>query len=181
MRLTKLAALAALAVPLAAGADMVLLIETSAGMERELRSIRAPAIAAGDRLAVMSFGGKPSLRQDFTADVVKLESAIRRLTLGGRHGGFPWSKPGMPREAPVFKAITAACRLFGPGSQAKRAVILLFGSEDFSEATDAARALAGTHAALYAVAVSKAGPGMPPGARTPPTTPGRVPGGAGQG
>lgn len=160
-------------VPLLA-ADIVLVLETGAGMERYLAPIRVPVIPAGDRVALMTLGGKPRLRQKFTSDQTVLDGAIGRATVAGIHVG-PWS--GIRTEAPVYKAITAACKLFDTAPPGKRAVIILFGSEDRAPSGEAVRAVAAAHASVYPVAVSKVGPpDWGDKARTPPTVPGRMPG-----
>ena len=178
MTIRPLIALLALALP-APAADIVLLLETGAAMDPVLASTRMPAIPAGDRVAIMTFAGKPRLRQAFTANWVALDGTLRRLSAGRMHIGAIASRPGIPAEAPVFNANGAACRLFEPGSS-RRAVIVLFGSEDYSPAGEAARTVSLAHASLYAVAVRKMGPPPAGGkARTPPTLPSRAPGSSG--
>lgn len=104
--------------------DVVLLLETSPGMQPYIAATAAPALAAGDRMAVMGFGKKTRVRQEFTDDHAALAKAVRRL--GGRflQIGSVWHS--MQPDARVYAAIAKACAMLPKGG----AVVMLFGSED---------------------------------------------------
>ena len=156
-----------------AATNTVVVLENSPGMETWLAQTAVPRLPRGDGMGIMTFSGKPRLRQAITGDRAMLRAALGRI-LSGRVGlGVPRRAPFS--SAPVFEAVSAAARLLaGKGGR----IILLFGSEQPRAALAAPelqQALLAAHIRLDAVAVRRSFPLAGPArdAQTPPTLPGR--------
>jgi hypothetical protein len=155
----------------ATATDTVVVLETNPGMEPWLARTVIPRLPLGDAIAIVTFSGKPRVRQQLTDNQEKLAGAMRRITVGNLHFG------SAPRRssAPVFTAVLAGARLLG--NRGGR-IVLLFGSEEGSGAPAGAeleKALTAAHIRLDAVAVRRGFPLAPSKrqAQTPPTVPGR--------
>jgi len=152
--------------------DVVLVLQEGSGMREALAATRLPVPGPDVRAALVSFGGKVKVRHEFTADWESLNRALRRLAPPIQVG----SRRGNPQEARVFLAIEQAAKLF-PKDQARRAIILLFASEDWSNPAAARGAIESSRAKLYAATVRRRDPSrwIDPKSQTPPTIPGPVP------
>jgi hypothetical protein len=160
------------AVSCVAATDTVVVLETNPGMEAWLARTVIPRLPPGDAMAIVTFGGKPRVRQQLTDNQEKLAGAIRKITIGNLHFG-----PAPRRSsAPVFAAVATAARLLGKNGGR---IVLLFGSEEGSGAPTGAeveKTLTAAHIRLDAVAVRRSFPLAPSKtqAQTPPTLPGRA-------
>jgi hypothetical protein len=165
-----------LAAVFAAASDTVLVLETSPGMERWLGQTTLPRLALGDAMAIVTFSGKPKLRQALTDDQARLEYVLQTIRKGRTSYGIVGRRaPG--KDARVYAAIAEAARVLG--SNGGR-IVLLFGSEEREgkpAPAELQRALAASHIRLDVAAVRRAFPIGPPArqAQTPPTVPGRYP------
>lgn len=165
-----------LAVAFAAAADTVLVLETSPGMERSLGQTTLPRLALGDAMAIVTFSGKPKLRQALTDDQAKLEYVLQTIRKG-RTSYAIVGRRAPAKDARVYAAIAEAARVLGPNGGR---IVLLFGSEEREgkpAPAELRRVLAASHIRLDVAAVRRAFPLGLPGrqAQTPPTVPGRYP------
>jgi len=156
-----------------AATDTVVVLETNPGMEAWLAQTTVPHIPLGSAVGIVTFAGKPKVRQTITDNQEKLTRALRRVTTGSLKFG-----PTVRRaDAPVFAAVMTAARLLGQGGGR---IVLLFGSEEHAMRPTAAelqQALAAARIRLDAVAVRRGFPlgGSRRDAQTPPTVPGGYP------
>jgi len=159
--------------------DVVLLLDTTPGMQPILARTEIASLRPDDRAALMTFTKKARLRQAFTSDRERLTGVLRRSSVGG-HGGIAFRQPQDNPEAHVFEALAAACRLFSSlpkDASRKRAIVVLFGDEDStSKPTFEAlkKMLLDASVSLWGVAVSKYDMTRRPDwtVQTPPTIPG---------
>lgn len=125
-----------LALPMAAaaasaGTDVVILVEDSPGFAPIASALVIPPIAPENRVAVLGFNSKTRLLGKFTSDQKQAEKAVRkaspRLQLGAGRGV-------QSKEIRVFDGLVAAAKLFDGDGSRRRAILLVFGSEDCCEA-----------------------------------------------
>jgi hypothetical protein len=113
--------------------DLVLLLQDSANAYAQRTDLQA--LQAGDRVAVMTFGGKATLRLPLSGDHAKAAKIIRapRNRFGLRLG----AGPGENRTA-LWDAVTDACDVFAdaPDPARRRVIIVLFTDEDKSPHTN---------------------------------------------
>jgi hypothetical protein len=113
--------------------DLILLLQDSANAHAQRTDLQA--LQAGDRVAVMTFGGKATLRLPLSRDHVKAAKLIRapRNRFGLRLG----AGPGENRTA-LWDALTDACDVFAdaPDPARRRVIIVLFTDEDRSPHTN---------------------------------------------
>jgi hypothetical protein len=158
--------------------DLVLVLQNSSRMAPYLDRTELSGLDAGDRVALVLFSGKPSLKVKFTEDAAKASAAVPRQKSQTkfRLAGMPPPGPGKCR---VWDALVYAAGLFrgDPDPARRRAVVVLFGDEDTSSKmtpADVKNALGQAHAILAAAAVGALLPmsKAPRIAGTPPTFPG---------
>ena len=104
--------------------DVVLLVEDSVPATRLARRTDLSAFSPGDRLAVMTFSGKQSLKLPLEEDYEKVERAIGKLDGSGTRFG----------RGRVWDAVAkAAGMLDGPRDPLlRRAIFVVFSGEDNS-------------------------------------------------
>lgn len=159
--------------------DLVLLVENTPGMQSSFSPADVQQLRSDDRTAVMSFSTKTRVIQPFTNDEKKVQAALRRSVT---HGFGPTWPPRSPK-ALVFRALRDAAREFQSlpfDATRRRAVILIFGTDDESQAPsldELKREFAAAQIHLYAIAVRRHDFAHAGHSRieTPPTIPGRTP------
>lgn len=113
--------------------DVVLLLQDSANIYAQRTDLQA--FRPDDRIAVMTFGNKATLRLPLTADHAKVAKIARapRGRFGIRLGAGPAERTGA-----LWDAITDACALFAdaPDGSRRRAIVVLFTDEDRSPHTN---------------------------------------------
>jgi Ca-activated chloride channel family protein len=136
-------------VPLA----LALLIDTSASMESNLRTAQDAAVGfvrelgPQDVASVIDFDTRVQVRQDFTADRVALENAIRRTAAGGSTALYN-------AVYIALKELNKTIRDEPPAESRRRAIVILSDGEDtsslvaFDEVLDLA---ARSDTAIYAI------------------------------
>jgi len=152
--------------------DVVLLLQDSANIYAQRTDFQA--FRSSDRIAVMTFGSKATLRQPLTGDQAKAAKIARapRGRFGIRLGAGPGERTGA-----LWDAITDACALFAdaPDPSRRRAIVVLFTDEDRSPHTnfeDVRKALNKAGATLSAAVVAREEQLRAPerDAQTPPVT-----------
>jgi hypothetical protein len=150
--------------------DVILTLETSPGTEQTIGLIRPRVFQQGDRAAVITFTNRAAqVLQPLTNDREALASALQRagirvgVGIGGVQINSNWT-------ADIVGAIKQSCEELQRSefSERKRAVVVLFGSEDPALRTNLETlkaALGAANARLYAVLVDRSAGerGTPPG------------------
>lgn len=145
--------------------DTMLVLEMSEGTEHATGLIRPGAFPEDDRAGVIGFLRTAQVLQPLTEDRDRLAAALQRA--GFRAGGaiVQGGRVGTASNLTVglAAALYKACAELGePGSsERKRAIVVVFGSEDpsLSSHLDALKATLGTaNARLYAVVVQRTDP-----------------------
>ena len=148
--------------------DVLFVVETSPGSEHATDLVRAKFLADGDRAGVVAFHHSAETLEPLTADQRKVEAALQEA--GARAGGALNTQGTILRDprstAAIASAIRKACAAFPPDTEPgrKRAIVLLFGSEDPQLAAQHGALeglLASSGARLFAVAVQRADPIVP--------------------
>lgn len=150
--------------------ELMLTLETSPGTEQAIGLLNPRLLQKGDRAGVIGFNGR-ALRvlQPLTDDREALWSALQRagvrvgVAVGGAQIDSTWT-------IDLAAAIQGACEELRRSelNESRRAVVVLFGTEDRelgSHLAAAKTALNAAHARLYAVAIdrSAAERASPPG------------------
>jgi hypothetical protein len=135
--------------------DLVLVLQDSANVYAQRTDLQA--LNSGDRIAVMTFSKKATLRVPLTGDHAKAGKVARapRGRFGIRLGEGPGDK-----TAALWDAITDACAVFAdaPDPSRRRAIVVLFTDEDKSPHTNietVRRALEKAGASLSAAVVAR--------------------------
>lgn len=145
--------------------DTMLVLEMSEGTEHATGLIRPGAFPEDDRAGVVGFLRTAQVLQPLTEDRDKLAAALQRA--GFRAGGAIVQgdrvKTASNLSVGVAAALFKACGEVGEGgaSERKRAIVVVFGTEDPNLSThlDALKAmLSAASARLYAVAVQRIDP-----------------------
>jgi hypothetical protein len=148
--------------------DTMLVLEMSEGTEHATGLIRPRAFSENDRAGVIGFLRTPQVLQPLTEDRARLAAALQRA--GFRAGGAVVQGGQVSSASNIMVGIAAAlfqaCAELGePTDRRKRAIILVFGSDDatLSGNMDSLKAtLATAQARLYAIAVQRSDPNVPP-------------------
>lgn len=128
--------------------DVVLLVEDSIAATGLVRRPDLRSLRPGDRVAVMTFADKQSLKLAFEADPAKIDHAVSNLDARGARS-----------TTRLWDAVVKAAELFGGprDPSRRRAVILVFSAEDESSKQTAAgirAALRGSEVSLSAATLS---------------------------
>ncbi len=150
--------------------DVMLTLETSPGTEQAIGLLRPRVFQEGDRAGVIGFTNRAThVLQPLTEDHEALESALQRagtrvgVGLGGVQINSTWT-------VDLVAPIKQACRELERSelSERRRAVVVLFGSDDPElriHLEDVKVALGAANARLYAVVIDRSAGerGSPPG------------------
>lgn len=129
--------------------DVVLLMDVSGSMKGQpLEDARLAAtrfiesMESSDRIALVAFASEPRVLQGFTSDRSALSGAIGSLSAGG--------------ETALYDGIVQSASVLAGSSASQRYIVVLSDGGDtmsINSADNAARAVAGTGVAVYAVAL----------------------------